>query len=411
MFADVQVRQLQKTGEELCGDFVAWHRGDSEVVVVLADGLGSGVKANILSRLTGKIALTLFREHMPLAEVVETLAGTLPTCKERNLAYSTFTLIRVTDAGELDIVEFDNPATFVFRSGWHEAIAYEERQIGPYRLRQAHGQLEEGDYLVVASDGLTHAGLGGAEPLGWRWEAIAKHLEGFLAVNPEAEEIADNLIDSARALYRDRIDDDTSLAVIACRPFRQLTLAVGPPVDPKDDQRMTERLANAKGVKAICGGTTSKLIARCLGRPLEVDIESAVSRDVPPSGRIEGIDLVSEGVITLMHAINTLDTVSLHARPRVQVHDLAYLYGQRKPGAAYTATAQRAAPPEDESPAQRLARTLRLADKVTILLGTALNPAHQSADLPVQLGLKFHLVEHLAEKLRAKGKAVEVIRY
>jgi hypothetical protein len=411
MFADVQVRQLQKTGEELCGDAVAWHRGDGELAVVLADGLGSGVKANILSTMTGKIALTLFRERMPLDDVVQTLAATLPTCQVRNLAYSTFSLVRVTDAGALDIVEFDNPPTFVFRGGWRETLEYEERQIGPYRLRQAHGQLAEGDCLVIASDGLTHAGLGGREPLGWRWEAIAEHLEAFLSQGPEAEEIADNLIDSARSLYRERIGDDTSLAVVACRPFRQLTLAVGPPADRRDDARMAELLANADGVKAICGGTTSKLIARCLGRPLEVDLAAAASRDVPPPGRIAGIDLVTEGVITLMHAINTLDSIPLHSRPRVPVHDVGFLYGQRKSGPAYTAPIHRAPAPEEEGPAHRLARALRLADKVTILLGTALNPAHQSADLPVQLGLKFHLIEHLAEKLRARGKAVELVKF
>ena len=410
MFADVQIRQLNKKGEELCGDSVAWHRGAGETLLVLSDGLGSGVKANILSTLTQKIALTMFRERMPLDDVVETLAATLPTCQVRQMAYSTFSLIRITEAGELDIVEFDNPATFFFRGCLLEELHYEERQLGNYRLRQAHARAEEGDSLVVASDGLIHAGLGGREPLGWRWEPIAQHIEAFLSQDPEAEEIADNLISSAENLYRGAIGDDTSVAVIKCRPFRQVTLVVGPPADLRDDERMVEHLLGNPGKKIVCGGTTAKIVARVKGVPLEVNLE-AMSRDLPPSGRIEGIDLVTEGVITIMHATGALDSVRLAPRPRVNIHDLGFMYGKRDLR-TLTREANRQTPAQDEeTPAQQLARALRLADKVTILLGTALNPAHQSADLPVQLGLKFHLVEHLTEKLRARGKEVEVVKY
>jgi hypothetical protein len=408
MFIDVQVRQLKKRGEELCGDAVGWHRGERETVLVLADGLGSGVKANILSTLTQKIALTLFREHLPVDEVVETLAATLPTCQVRQLAYSTFTLVRIGADGAVDLVEFDNPPAFVFRNGWREPIEREARTLAGFTLHQAQFTLAEGDCLVVASDGLIHAGIGGREPLGWRWEPIAEHLEAVLSQNPEAEEIAENLIEAAAGLYRENVGDDTSIAVLNCRALREVTLVIGPPANPADDVAMVERFMRQSGRKVVCGGTTAKLIARELGRPLTVDLATA-GRDTPPSGQIDGIDLVTEGVITIMHAIDALENVRLRP-PRQALHDLGALYGARTP--AVRRPGRPAAPPPDpDTPAQALARHLRLADKVTILLGRALNPAHQNPDLPVHLGLKAHLVEHLSEKLRARGKVVDVIAY
>jgi len=404
MFVDVQVQQLKKSGEELCGDSVGTFRGEHETVLVLADGLGSGVKANILSTLTQKIALTMFKEHLPVAEVVETIAATLPTCKVRDLAYSTFTIARIADDGTTELVEFDNPETFVFRDGILEPLEREERQVGKFTLRQASCQLAEGDYLVAVSDGMTHAGIGGREPLGWRWEPIAQHLAAFISQDPEAEEVAENLIDAASNLYRGRVGDDASVAVAKCRPFREVVLAVGPPANPQDDRRMAERLMAGKGRKIVCGGTTAKLIAREIDQPLIVDLPSA-SRELPPAGKIPGIDLVTEGVITIMHSIDALDAVRLY-RPRVNVHSLSYMYGKQD-----ERTLRQPAAPVDENPAEMLARYLRLADKVTILLGCALNPAHQNPDLPVHLGLKFHLVDHLAQKLQARGKEVEVVRY
>jgi hypothetical protein len=407
LFVDIQVRQENKQGEELCGDSVGFHRGNGETILVLADGLGSGVKANILATLTQKIALTMFKEHLPVDEVVETLTATLPTCQVRHLAYSTFTLIRITDSGVVDLVEFDNPATFVFKGGMLEPIKRVERTLGKYTLQQAQFQLEEGDCLVAVSDGMVHAGIGGIEPLGWRWEPIAEHLQAFLWQDPEAEEIADNLIGAACGLYRDHVGDDTTVAVMKCRPFREVVVAVGPPHKAELDRVMAERFIAQPGAKVVCGGTTAKIISRELQRPLTVDLSSS-ARDVPPAGKIEGIDLVSEGVITIMHAIDELETVRLR-KPHVNVHDLNYLYGQ--PSYRKQLHDNMTLQSPTDNPAETLARLLRLADKVTFLLGTALNPAHQNPNLPVHLGLKFHLVEHLVEKLRGRGTQVELVRY
>ena len=409
MYLDVQYRQLQKTGEELCGDSVAVFTGDGESVLVLADGLGSGVKANILATLTQKIALTMVKAHLPLEDVVQTIAATLPTCQVRNLAYSTFTIIRATPAGQAELVEFDNPPAFLFRDGQLAPLPRAERHVSGLTLQHTSFTLAEGDFLVVVSDGMTHAGIGGREPLGWRWEPMARHLEAVIAQDPEAEEVAENMLAAAENLYRGCVGDDTSVAVLKCRPYREVLLAVGPPANPRDDAKMAARVREAPGTKIICGGTTARLIARELNRTLEIDL-STEARDLPPMGKIAGIDLVTEGVITIMHAIDVLDAVRLH-KPRVNVHDLGYLYGRRDTAALFKEAAQHATLATAENPAENLARYLRLADKVTILIGCALNPAHQNPELPVSLGLKFHLVDHLTQKLRARGKTVEVITY
>ncbi len=407
MFFDIQYRQMHKKGEELCGDSVAIYHGEGETVLVLADGLGSGVKANILATLTQKIALTMVKEHLPLEEVVQTIAATLPTCKVRNLAYSTFTILRAEHSGQAELVEFDNPLAFFFRNGMLEPLPREERQVEGFTLQQCAFTLEEGDVLVVVSDGLTHAGIGGREPLGWRWKPIAEYLEGLVGQESEAEEVADNLLAVAERLYGGNVGDDTSVVVVKCRPYREVTLAVGPPSNARDDQKMAQRLDTAAGVKIICGGTTAKLIARELDRQLEIDL-SVDARDLPPPGKIAGMDLVTEGVITIMHAIDILDAVRLH-KPRVNTHDLGFMYGRRD---LPSLTRGNVRPPAEEvNPAETLARYLRLADKVTILLGCALNPAHQNPELPIHLGLKFHLVDHLSQKLRARGKVVDVVTF
>jgi hypothetical protein len=409
MFIDVQYRQMNKTGEELCGDSIAMHRDGKETVLVLSDGLGSGVKANILSTLTQKIALTMACEHLPLNDVVETIAATLPTCKVRNLAYSTFTIIRIDADGHAEIVDFDNPAVFVFQDGALANPHWEEKKIGNFIIRQASVDLNEGDYLVAVSDGLIHAGIGGREPLGWRWDPIATHIEALVSQDVEAEEVADNLIDAAQNLYRGNTGDDVTVAVMHCRSYRRLTLAIGPPAKKEDDKKMAAEFTKREGVKIICGGTTAKLLSRELNRSMAINMAGNYNRELPPTAEMEGVDLVTEGVITIMHAIDSFDEVRLtRPRARVNVHDISYMYGKRPaPMTVSPMVAEKA----NLDPAKEIARQLRLADEITILLGCALNPAHQNPELPVHLGLKFHLVDLLTQKLRSRGKEVDIIRY
>ena len=168
---------LNKHGEELCGDNVVIARRPDSVIMVLSDGLGSGVKANILATLTTKIAATMLEMGASLEEVVETVGHSLPVCQVRDLAYSTFTILQIFSDGRVYLAEFDNPAVFYLHRGELTEIPKTERYIGDKKVKEARFQAEIGDFLVAISDGVVHAGIGGVLNLGWQWSNVARFLE------------------------------------------------------------------------------------------------------------------------------------------------------------------------------------------------------------------------------------------
>ena len=91
---DISVISRNKNGETLCGDQCALEWDGNDATVILSDGLGSGVKANILSTLTATMLTTMLKGSVPIDECVTTVAETLPMCKERKLAYATFTILQ-----------------------------------------------------------------------------------------------------------------------------------------------------------------------------------------------------------------------------------------------------------------------------------------------------------------------------
>ncbi|HOO56667.1 MAG TPA: SpoIIE family protein phosphatase [bacterium] len=405
MFIEVKTKQLSKTGEELCGDSIGRLRDVNETVLVLADGLGSGVKANILSTLTEKIALKLFKENLPIDDIVETIASTLPTCKVRHMAYSTFTIVRIKNDGETDIVEFDNPRCFIFRGATVLNPEYEVKSIKGIELSRLRLKLEKEDSIILVSDGVTNSSLAG-NGKEWSRTELLKFVQDMLIRGFEPVKIAESIIQKVKTNFNNHIRDDASVAVVKCRDFRDVVLAIGTPSDRSNDTELAGRFASLPGKKIISGGTLSKIIARELNRELVLDSDPAsVPADVPPGSSMDGADLVTEGIITLMHAIDEYDRVPYY-EPRKEVMDIAYLYSNKRMGAK-PARLSTTAEEEKLSPAKQLAEILRKADRVTILHGQGLNKASTGEDTPVEMGLKSHLVQHLAGKLR--DNSVDVI--
>ena len=148
-------KSLNHKGEELCGDKVEIVRTKNSDILVLADGLGSGVKANILSTLTSKIIATMIQEGAPLEDTVETISSTLPLCSVRHLAYSTFSILEISHDGEAHLVEFDNPACFCLRKGELIRPPFVKREIAGKEIRESFFRVELGDYYVLVSDGFS----------------------------------------------------------------------------------------------------------------------------------------------------------------------------------------------------------------------------------------------------------------
>ena len=378
LFIESGGANICKHGEILCGDSLSVAPIGGGKLMVLSDGLGSGVKANILATLTTRIATRLMERGLPIEEVVETLTDTLPECKVRKIAYSTFTLLKVKEDGRVYLAEFDNPPTFFLKRGYISELKYRDRIIGSRKIREAHVHAEAGDWLVTVSDGEIHAGIGGLLNLGWDWEKIAKFLETQVYEDVSAQKVAQILVDQAKQLYEGKPGDDTTVGVLKIRPKRFASFMIGPPVKREDDTAVVDRFMKLPGRKIVSGGTTAGILAKFLEKDVVVDL-STMTNKIPPTGKLEGVDLVTEGVHTVNATLEILQKAS----------DVDSLTGMR-------------------DGASLLAREFLFADSVNIFLGQAINPAHLNPNLPQEMGFKSRSVQEIAALLRERGKEVNL---
>jgi len=372
-------KQLQKHGEELCGDNVAFARHSDSVMLALSDGLGSGVKANILSTLTTQIVMHLMENELSLGEVVETLSRTLPVCKVRKLAYSTFSIGKFFSEGRARVVEFDTPSVILLRQRKSVSMSYEEREIEGKTIRELEFDLKVGDWLVFVSDGVLNAGIGGLYPMGWGSKQVTRFLEEHCHPDLTAQQLADKLAQAAWELYCGEPGDDVSVAIIKVRHKLTVSVLTGPPADRSVDKTIIAKFTQRPGFLAVCGGTTAKIVARYLGdKPLEVDL-ATMKPDVPPLARLEGVDLTTEGILTLTRTNELLQSGTDQETVKFQT-----------------------------DAASALLRLCLDVDHVHFIVGLSVNPAHQNPDLPRQLGMKLAVVREIAEELRKRGKEVTI---
>lgn len=374
---EIGFAQLAKKGEELCGDRVEINRTPEKAVIVLSDGLGSGVKANILATLTTKIAAKMIHHNIPINEVVETIISTLPICRVRDIAYSTFTIVKIAVNGLTHIVEYDAPPVLKVSEGEVIPITTTFSRIQGRVIGEARLQLREGDMLVLVSDGVTQAGLGGILPLGLGIEGLACNIKENFNIKESAQEIANQIIELCQAFYALEPGDDTTALVLKLRKSREVTVFTGPPVDKSKDSIIVREFMKKKGIKVVCGGTTANIVARELKEPILVNFDY-VDSDVPPIAQIKGIDLVTEGILTLTKGLDYLEKNNLFG---ANLSDGSSL----------------------------LLKKLLECDKITFMVGTKINPAHQNPELPLPLGLRKSIVERWQKQLEARGKIVDVL--
>lgn len=372
-YVDYSYNSINKFGEELCGDNVEIIKKHDGVIIVLADGLGSGVKANILATLTSKIAVTMLKEGLSIEETLDTITQTLPVCSKRQLAYSTFTIIDMKFDGKIYMIEYENPSSFYFRKGANFEIMKQEREINNKKIKESHFQMRMGDFLVIVSDGVIHAGVGELLNLGWQWENVKAYLEDLVKINYEAKIISTGLIEVCRNLYNERAGDDTTVCAITLKEKTYTSLFIGPPKDKNNDGIFFEKFKKSKGYKIVSGGTTANIIARKLGTEVIVDL-SSYNNNLPPMGKIKGVDLVTEGLLTLNRVIDLLKNDS----------ELT------KDGAG------------------EILKTFLKSTDIYIHLGKAINIAHQNPDLPEEFNLKAKVVYELKKLLELRGKNVEI---
>ena len=382
--ADIGYKSINHVGEELCGDHVdVVEENESSTVIVLADGLGSGVKASILSTLTSKIISTMMAAGLPVEECVSTIAQTLPVCSVRGVAYSTFTIIHIRDNEVADIIQYDNPQVIIIRDYENYDYPKTEMNIGGKKIYKTTIKLHENDVFIAMSDGCPHAGLGGMYNFGWKREDIADYMRALVAGGYTAKNLSTMLVDECNKLYGNKPGDDTTSCVVRIRKREPMNILFGPPSNRDDANRMMSLFFSKEGKHIICGGTTSSIAAKYLGKPVQASLKFERS-DVPPIAYIEGVDLVTEGVITMNKVIE-------YAKDYLGDNKLYENWNFKKDGAS------------------QIARLLfEEATDINFYVGRAINPAHQNPDLPINFSIKMNLVEELTASLKKMGKHVKV---
>ena len=382
--ADIGYKSINHYGEQLCGDHVdIVEQGENSQVIVLADGLGSGVKASILSTLTSKIISTMMADGLSLEDCVSTIAATLPVCSVRGVAYSTFTILHLIDNERVEIIQYDNPHVILLRDDVHYDYPESEMTIGGKKIYKSVIKLQENDVFVAMSDGCPHAGIGLAYNFGWKREDIISFLEAVAPVGYTAKTLSTILVDECDKLYEHKPGDDATACVVRIRRREPMNLLFGSPASRDDDNRMMSLFFSKAGKHIICGGTTSSVAARYLHKPLVPSLKFE-DPEIPPIAELEGVDLVTEGVITINKVLE-------NAKDYLKDNESYAHWSLKRDGASL------------------ISRLLfEEATDINFFVGRAINPAHQNPNLPINFSIKMNLVEELSECLKKMGKRIKV---
>lgn len=383
---DIGYKSINHAGEQLCGDHVdIVEQGEDSMVIVLADGMGSGVKASILSTLTSKIISTMLAAGLPLTECVSTIAKTLPIDKEHHVAYATFTVMHIRHQETMELIQYDNPQVILLRDGKNCTYEQSASIIEGKTIWHSVIPLKEGDIFIAMSDGCPHASPDVDYNMKWRREDIIEFMEIMSVAGYTAKGLASLLVDECYKLYAQSPRDDATACVVRVRKRIPVNILFGPPANYDDGDRMMRLFFAKNGMHVVCGGTTASIASKWLNKPIQADPVSYQDLDdIPPTSSIEGVDLVTEGVVTMSRVLK-------YVYDYAGENELYDKWSRQKDGAS------------------RICRIiLEEATDVNFMVGCAVNPAHQNPNLPLNFNLKMNLVKEVARTLRQLGKIVTV---
>lgn len=386
---DVAWKSLNKHHEELCGDKVEIIKTEDSDIVILADGMGSGVKANILATLTSKILGTMLYEGATIESCVETIAKTLPICQVRKVAYVTFSILQIFHNGEAYLVEYDNPDCVFIRDKKIVKYPYEERVIEGKKIHEYRFQVRQNDCFVLMSDGVIYAGAGEILNLqGWTWDSMAEYTLQCTKKTLSASRLAALLSQACDDLYIQKPGDDTTVAVARVIERRVVNIFTGPPKSKEDDEKLMYEFMHTEGKKVVSGGTSANIAARILHKEIVTKIDRD-HPDVPPMAVIDGLDLVTEGVLTIGKSLKLLKR---YVNDEFDVEFFDEL--------------------DANNGASMLAKMLiEECTELNLFVGTAVNEVHQNSELGFDLSVRMNLIEQLIHTVEEMGKKVTVKYY
>ncbi len=379
-YTEVNSQQRNHDGERICGDVFLYRyiKEEDRVIAVLSDGMGHGVKANILATLTSTMALNFTQEHKEIDRIAEIIMNTLPVCSERKLSYSTFTIVDIESSGRANILEYDNPETIILRGNqifdpsWKKVELQKGKHKGKVLRTCTLVPMKE-DRIIMCSDGVSQSGMGSeAFPFGWERDKIATYAAKLVSGEPSisAVVLAGKIVTMAHKNDLYRAKDDISCATIYFRDPRKLLICTGPPYEKEKDHELALRIGEYPGKVILCGGTTADIVARELNREI-VDELIFEDPELPPESFIEGIDLVTEGILTLQKVNEILKSYNNSTRL-------------------------------GKGPADKIVKLIMDSDEIHFIIGTRINIAHQDPTLPVDLEIRRTVVKRIARLLEEK---------
>jgi len=384
--------QINHEGEKICGDVFLSKRipEENRVLCVLSDGMGHGVRANILATLTATISLHFSMEHKDANALAGIIMKALPVCSERKISYATYTIVDISISNQtVAILEYDNPQTIILRGNrvyepeWaHVKFEENPKDKRGMDLKRCSFTPKKEDRIIFCSDGVTQSGLKEGGTTGWGRNSVIKYIRETIEGSPtvSAADLAERVVKHASAndLYAPK--DDLTCGVVYFRQARRAILCTGPPFNPEQDREFALLLNDFEGRKIVSGATTTEIISRELER--EVVDEGITDPTLPPGSKMDGIDLVTEGVLTLSKVTHLLNTLQINSHTQ---------FGK--------------------GPADQICKLLLDSDEIYILVGTKINENHHDPSLPVEIEIRKNLIRRLTHVLSEKFMKVVIIKY
>lgn len=388
-FMDVDHYQIHKHGQTVAGDVFLSRklRGENGRIAVLSDGLGSGVKANVLATLTAVMSANFMAHQWEPEDVARRIMATLPVCSVRGIAYATFTIALIHGNGQAQIIEFGNPAFYLIRNDHRIDLPSQliHIPIEGARMETLHAtrfQWRQNDRIVFFSDGITQSGMGTPmHPLGWGDDEACSFIQSLISKDREisARKLSRRLCGKALDLDAFKAKDDITCGVIYFREPRQTLVVSGPPVDSENDARMADKVKCFEGRTVVAGGTTATIVARELGLNVSVDLDH-LTDDVPPISSMKGVDLTTEGIITLATVVRMLESNEIPA-------------------------------PAPHHAASHMMHMLLDSDIIHFLVGTRINEVHQDPAMPEDLEIRRNIIKKMAALLETRYLKTTQIQY
>ncbi|MEN6583208.1 MAG: SpoIIE family protein phosphatase [Armatimonadota bacterium] len=373
---EIEASQLSRKTGQPCGDVVSFERSSAATTIVVCDGIGHGIKANVAANLCVSRILELLRQGYSLRKTFNSLVTTMEEAKGTDLPYAVFTLVRILNDGVTSVLTYEMPGPIFVTSRYAQVLAQRTLTVGNCLVHEANCHTAPGEGVLVVTDGVTQAGLGRGLASGWTIEGVGQYVSDCLSAGAALKTISRCVLTQARDIWGETLGDDCTAALARCRHGKTVTILTGPPGEQSKDHETVQRFMRMEGIKVVCGGTTAQIVAKALGKELAVE-QNPQSLLAPPRYTIDGVDFVTEGAVTLNQVYNVMD---------------------EDPESF-----------DEESGVTELHSLLRSADRVNLLIGSAVNPATRHVSFRQKGVLTRQMILPLiTEKLRQAGKLVVV---